>query len=221
MQLFEVVVTGHGKLLIKAETAEEANEIAIEEALLRWGDLYRWEAEVHKAPPHAYGDVELGISKPSSQTCEHCSKTSSKTAWGPGYVTCPACGRHPKTPLELTAEARAASETKWKAVDLDRTLAHHDVWRGIEYIGDPIPEMLERVKGWLAEGVVVKIFTARVCGTDGRDVDEVRGHIERWCLKHLGVVLPVTNVKDFSMEEIWDDRAVQVEPNTGRRVGHG
>ena len=35
---------------------------------------------------------------------------------------------------------------------------------------------------------------------------------------HFGVVLPVTNVKDWHMLELWDDRAVQVEPNTGRRV---
>jgi hypothetical protein len=32
------------------------------------------------------------------------------------------------------------------------------------------------------------------------------------------VVLPVTNVKTFDIIEIWDDRAVQVIPNTGLRA---
>lgn len=39
--------------------------------------------------------------------------------------------------------------------------------------------------------------------------------IENWCLKHIGKKLPVTNIKDFGMIELWDDRAVQVVPNTG------
>ena len=42
--------------------------------------------------------------------------------------------------------------------------------------------------------------------------------IKEWCLKHIGQKLEVTNVKDFGMIELWDDRAVQVIPNTGRRA---
>jgi hypothetical protein len=44
--------------------------------------------------------------------------------------------------------------------------------------------------------------------------------IAEWCRKHLGYVLPITNVKDYGMVELWDDRAVQVEMNTGRPIGH-
>jgi hypothetical protein len=55
------------------------------------------------------------------------------------------------------------------------------------------------------------------CG-DGRDISDVVRPIEAWCVEHIGVVLPVTNVKDFGMIELWDDRAVQVVPNTGQRV---
>jgi len=39
--------------------------------------------------------------------------------------------------------------------------------------------------------------------------------IEEWCRQHIGQVLEVTNVKDFGMIELWDDRAIQVESNTG------
>lgn len=99
----------------------------------------------------------------------------------------------------------------WIGVDLDGTLAHYDGWKGIEHIGDPVPAMFERVKQWLAEGKTVKIFTARVC----RDRVEVIRHIHAWCEKHGLPPLEVTNVKDFGMIELWDDRCVAVEPNTG------
>jgi hypothetical protein len=54
------------------------------------------------------------------------------------------------------------SSNGWIGVDLDGTLAHYDGWKGADNIGAPIPAMVERVKGWLAEGKTVKIFTARV-----------------------------------------------------------
>lgn len=42
--------------------------------------------------------------------------------------------------------------------------------------------------------------------------------IEEWCRKHIGEVLPVVCTKDFGMVELWDDRCVQVIPNTGKRA---
>lgn len=118
------------------------------------------------------------------------------------------------------------SSNGWIGVDLDATLAYYDHWRGIEHVGEPIPAMLERVKVWLEEGKKVKIVTARVySGESGepegdryRDAQYARLYIEKWCLKHLGVILPVTCCKDFSMIELWDDRVVQVEKNTGEPV---
>lgn len=99
--------------------------------------------------------------------------------------------------------------TGWYGVDLDGTLAHYDHWRGIEHIGAPVPLMLNRVKQWLAEGNTVRIFTARA--TDPKAIP----YIHEWCLEHIGVVLRVTNVKDYGMIELWDDRAVGVKFNTG------
>lgn len=113
----------------------------------------------------------------------------------------------------------------WIGVDLDGTLAYHDTWKGHEHIGEPVPAMLERVKAWLAAGQGVKIFTARVCEHGRMDMSDgtpktvdVITPIQNWCLKHLGQKLPVTNVKDYSMIELWDDRAIQVIPNTGEPV---
>jgi hypothetical protein len=105
----------------------------------------------------------------------------------------------------------------WIGVDLDGTLARYDGWKGDTHIGDPIPLMLARVKRWVAEGKDVRIFTARV-GDQGEfktTVEQCRKAIEDWCQKWIGKVLPVTCTKDYRMIELWDDRAIQVIPNTG------
>jgi hypothetical protein len=125
-------------------------------------------------------------------------------------------------------EATQSNDTRaWHGVDLDGTLAHYDGWKGIAHIGAPISAMRERVLLWLSQGKRVKIFTARVDGgnvalsmgnKDGeahRDVAAVRRHIEDWCVKHLGQKLEITCKKDYAMECLYDDRAVQVVPNTG------
>lgn len=119
----------------------------------------------------------------------------------------------------------------WIGVDLDGTIARYDGWKGIEHIGEPIAPMVERVKRWISEGREVRIFTARVDGGEvalamgdqngvaHRDVPMVRHYIEQWCLQHIGRSLPITNVKDYGMLELWDDRAVQVIANEGIPVG--
>jgi hypothetical protein len=114
----------------------------------------------------------------------------------------------------------------WIGVDLDGTLAHYGGWKGPDHIGQPIPAMVERVKGWLAQGKTVKIFTARVgaCNRvepttgwhDTADFAEQQSKlIGDWCERHIGKRLEVTATKDFGMIELWDDRAVQVVMNTG------
>ncbi len=45
--------------------------------------------------------------------------------------------------------------------------------------------------------------------------------IRDWCKEHIGKVLPITCIKDFSMHELYDDRAIQVEQNTGRLMSEG
>lgn len=117
----------------------------------------------------------------------------------------------------------------WIGIDLDGTLARYDGWNGELHIGEPIPLMVTRVKRWLAEGRDVRIVTARVgIHPDEPDVngytysqasiDGQHALIEQWCLLHLGQILPITCSKDFQMAELWDDRCVQVIPNTGLRV---
>lgn len=106
------------------------------------------------------------------------------------------------------------SDNGWIGVDLDGTLAHYDGWQGREHIGDPITPMLERVLAWLTAGQRVKIFTARVSGELSAAASS-RRYIEAWLERHGIGGLEVTNVKDFEMTELWDDRAVRVVFNTG------
>lgn len=105
----------------------------------------------------------------------------------------------------------------WIGVDLDGTLAVYDGFVSPSHIGPPVPKMLERVKKWLEEGQEVRILTARV--SDDPD-NKARAAISKWCFEHLGQVLAVTCKKDYKMIELWDDRCVQVIPNTGEIVGH-
>lgn len=97
----------------------------------------------------------------------------------------------------------------WIGVDLDGTLAEYGGWVGPEHIGPPIPSMLARVRRWILEGKEVKIFTARAA------IPEQVVPVMEWLKKHGLGGLEVTNVKDFGMIELWDDRCVRVITNTG------
>ena len=114
----------------------------------------------------------------------------------------------------------------WVGVDLDGTLAywrHGQLKRWGHYdIGDPIPDMLERVKQWIKAGIDVRIFTARVALTpenSPRNVENHKAEINIWCMKHIGKSIPITCIKDNDMIELWDDRCVHVAINTGRVIG--
>lgn len=108
--------------------------------------------------------------------------------------------------------SRPAEGKGWIGVDLDGTLAFYDGWMGFEHIGDPIPSMVLRVREWLAQGYEVRIFTARASTPEGIQP------VKDWLKKHELPDLQVTCSKDFSMVEVWDDRAIQVVANSGQPV---
>ena len=103
---------------------------------------------------------------------------------------------------------------RWYGVDLDRTLAEHNGWKGVNHIGKPVPKMMERVKKWIDEGINVKIFTARASHPKGIPP------VKKW-LKENGLPdLEITCIKDMHLVRIYDDRAVQVRSNTGELLGN-
>lgn len=109
----------------------------------------------------------------------------------------------------------------WIGVDLDGTLAEYHGWKGERHIGKPIPAMVDRVKAWIDRGIEVRILTARASKAaieEGLefDWDASIAAIEKWCVEVFGIKIQITAEKDFHMIELWDDRAVSVEFNTGK-----
>ena len=72
--------------------------------------------------------------------------------------------------------------------------------------------MIDLIKAYIEADVEVRIFTARA--TDPVQIPVV----QHFCERHIGVVLPVTNVKDFGMKLLYDDRAIQIIPNTAKTL---
>ena len=97
----------------------------------------------------------------------------------------------------------------WIGTDLDGTLAYYEGWKGPNHIGPPIPEMEKRVRNWIAEGWEVRIVTARAS-----DLSQI-SVVKEWLKTHGFPDLRVVNYKDYGMIQLWDDRCVQVIPNTG------
>lgn len=95
------------------------------------------------------------------------------------------------------------------AVDLDGTLAEYHGWKGKDHVGEPVPLIVKMIKHLIANGTKVKIFTARCWQPENIPA------IEKW-LEDNGIGgLEITNVKDPGMTAFYDDRAFNVEFNTG------
>jgi hypothetical protein len=100
----------------------------------------------------------------------------------------------------------------WTGVDLDGTLAYYDRMSSYDEVGEAVPAMLALVKKMINNGIRVKIFTARVQDPEQLPI------IQKW-LKDNGLPeLEITNIKDYNMRRLYDDRCIQVERNTGRLI---
>lgn len=97
----------------------------------------------------------------------------------------------------------------WIGVDLDGTLAQYDESIGTRQIGRVCLPMLQRILAWLAAGVDVRIITARASDPD------LKRSMTSWLIENGLPELDVTDCRDTDLLQQWDDRAVQVEMNTG------
>lgn len=132
----------------------------------------------------------------------------------------------------------------WIGVDFDGTMFtfEGDTWVRWNVFGEPIKPMIDRVLLWCAAGVPVRIVTARIglpinvrndlddlymslrrtnrCVVSGELYSDammqeaIQDHMTLYGLP----VLPVQCYKGGKMIEFWDDRAIQMIPNTGRTL---
>lgn len=112
--------------------------------------------------------------------------------------------RHAK---DLNALGRKATV----GVDLDGSLAEYSgVWGAP--IGKPVLPMLVKIYELRAQGKKVVLFTARA------EEPSLIPEIKAW-LEPLGLAdMEITNKKSLDMVTFYDDRAIQLIPNTGERA---
>ena len=107
--------------------------------------------------------------------------------------------------LPFTEDRIFVPADNWVGFDFDGTLARTDNpghFQPPYPLGEPYPEMVTAAKSLIAQGVTVKIFTARACEAASVPI------VQEWAVKHgLGAV-EVTNIKDFYLIRFYDDRAV-------------
>ncbi len=104
------------------------------------------------------------------------------------------------------------------AVDLDGTLAELFIPYDPRRIGKPLMPMVNQVKKWLQQGKKVVVLTARLNSKEHTPAQIKYTHalIRAWTKKYIGTPLPSTSEKHHLMTKIFDDRAVSVDPKTGR-----
>lgn len=101
----------------------------------------------------------------------------------------------------------------WIGFDLDGTLAVHGKYAGPTLIGTMIERMKEIIIEWINQGYRVKIVTARMSHEKTRDASQEA--IQDWLEDNGLPRMECTCEKDYKMLRLYDDRAVQVIPNTG------
>lgn len=101
----------------------------------------------------------------------------------------------------------------WVAFDFDATLSEYQGFKGARAFGPPIQPMVDLAKAFHAKGFEVVILTARATHPDNT-ADDLAA-IAEWCLKYLGFSPLITGEKSYRIVLLFDDRAVQVIPNTG------
>lgn len=117
-----------------------------------------------------------------------------------------------KSTSSSAAEKKEYIKEGWIGVDLDGTLAYSDPQSSMSKIGEPVPKMVNLVIQLSNEGFRVKIFTARA--SDAKQIPLVH----KWLRDNGLPEFEITNIKDYEMIRLYDDRAIQVIPNTGELV---
>lgn len=102
------------------------------------------------------------------------------------------------------------------AVDFDGTLAFYESWeKQGNKVGAPIPLMLSYVQEWLAAGIEVSIFTARVSDEDPEENLRQKNLILNFLKENNLPELEITAIKKKKFDAFFDDKALHVIKNSG------
>jgi len=121
-------------------------------------------------------------------------------------------GSSEQTGSESSESSKKKLPKVWTGVDLDGTLAYYDRLSAFDEVGEPVPAMLALVKKMINNDIRVKIFTARAQDPEQLPI------IRKWLKNNDLPELEITNIKDYNMRMLYDDRSIQVERNTGRLI---
>lgn len=127
-----------------------------------------------------------------------------------------------------------AERVGWIGVDFDGVLVEWDP-KYLPDCGPPIVHGITLVRRLKAEGHEIRIFTARIQPSPDEQAwwDEANRlgfktvedwvkyqHqlVENFCIKHFGAPFKITACKDWRMITCYDDRCVQMVPNTGESL---
>jgi hypothetical protein len=124
------------------------------------------------------------------------------------------CGSH--------YELKFNGKVKVIAVDFDGTLAQlfepYDPRRAGPPLGPDDPKSIFNMTKKLVRKHKVVVLTARMNSKEHTpaQLKYTSKLIAGWTKKYLGVSLPCTSEKHHSMQVIYDDRAIAIDPKTGR-----
>jgi len=106
------------------------------------------------------------------------------------------------------AEAMAVSCV---GIDFDGVIHRYSGYKGnrLEDLDEPMPGIKKFIETLIAQGIRVKVFTARGTKTG----EETRDSVRRWLKKYGFPELEVTNIKHADIDLIIDDRAIQFRPH--------
>lgn len=111
------------------------------------------------------------------------------------------------------------NEESYAAFDLDATLAEYlKEHSGNTPIGQVVAPMYQKILWYLLQGIKCKLFTARAGFLS--EVPKIEAWLQENDKQYPGLAeLEITNVKSHKMLVLYDDRAVQIMPNTGMMIG--
>jgi hypothetical protein len=118
IRLYEVLIDIKARMVVHAKDAKEAEHLAQRVILNEYPRASGVCATALEAGKATRADAEKGLVRSETQICTWCGTVDHKSEWGPGYMTCPNCGRHPRNATEQAADLALFAKLANQKMDL-------------------------------------------------------------------------------------------------------